>query len=972
MHCHVIPLNSLAVCLALGLVCAVASVGEAKQVRAGEDHWAFQSLQKPEAPAVGAGGDARNAIDRFILARLEARGLSIGPEADRAALARRVCFDLTGLPPTPAEVDRFVNDTSTDAYEQMVERYLASPRYGERWGQYWLDAAGYADTSGYFSNERDRPLAYRYRDYVIESFNRDVPFDQFVREQLAGDELVDFKPDAESSPGVMRALVATHYLSNAPDGTDQSAAQFEAMRLDRYAALEGTQQVVASSLLGLSLKCARCHDHKYEPITQREYYQVQSILLPALNPADWVPPLKRTVRVATADDIARWTAKVRQHEAELAALREQGRRIADSIAAREMAALDDACSVARSSAPPDEAKTVFADATSDPVAARWVSTAPAGAEDHAVVLDQEIADRHCATRQGTALRVLARNHCESLLATKQKFDWTPDEVGQSIQVTFDLVADQTTAGGSPTTPAGYFGYFASAHESFRRDKTKPGGDVGNVLLDGNSQGNPNVYFDYPGDAARKVPLGTTTYAPARNFGVRVTNAGGGNFHLLHLADGIPDGEPLSVRGVDLPDGAFGFYFGASRSFVVDNVTIRSGKFSGQLTPAHQFIVDQRRRAQIDQEIKRREASRPTLQGTEVAWVSDRSSAAPKVYLLKRGAYGANGDEVQPSGFAVLTDSDNAYELPAPSGNARSTGRRLAFARWLTRPGSRPAALLARVQADRIWRNHFGRGLVPTADNFGLSGTPPTHPELLEFLAASLVESAWRVKSLHRLILNSGTYRQSSLARPTEAAADPDNALYWRFPLRRLDAEAIRDSMLAVSGELDVTAGGPAVPIDRYGSEQEKTRGALNREIVVNERTPGARRRSIFLEHRRTQLPTQLALFGTPSIAVNCIERSAATVPLQSLAQLNSEFVRLRAKAAAERLMRESNDNDGNRVTRAYRLAIGRAPTADELSDARAFLAEQRTTYLPEESPDLSALTDFCQMLFASNPFLYVE
>src|SRR5687768_8036587 len=374
--------------LALVLTASFASAVSQKDGKQpdGSKHWAFQSLHKSQPPATRDPTSVRSDVDRFIVAALEARGLSLSAEADRVTLIRRVCFDLTGLPPTPQEVDAFVADKTPDAYERMVERYLASPRYGERWGQYWLDAAGYADSSGYFSNEKDRPLAYRYRDYVIDSFNRDVPFDQLVREQLAGDEMVDWKSGADASPEVVRALVATQYLSNAPDGTDQSAAQPEAMRLDRYSALEGTQQIVASSLLALSLKCARCHDHKFEPISQREYYQIQSIFLPALNPADWVPPLKRTVAVTTPDDKLRFAARRREHETRVAALKADGARMAAALAARTADAPLTNSVLAQQ--PIRDGAVLFADLPDARVAAAWVSSPPTPAQTtFAVLLD---------------------------------------------------------------------------------------------------------------------------------------------------------------------------------------------------------------------------------------------------------------------------------------------------------------------------------------------------------------------------------------------------------------------------------------------------------------------------------------------------------------------------------------------------------------------------------------------------------
>jgi hypothetical protein len=260
----------------------------------GLDHWAFQHLATPEVPAVKTSDGLRTPIDHFLQAQLDKTSLSLNAAADRATLIRRVAFTLTGLPPTPEEIATFETDAAAHAYEQMVERYLASPRYGEHWGQFWLDASGYADSSGYFSNERDRPLAWRYRDYVIDAFNRDKPLEQFICEQLAGDELFPFKPGQEVTPDQLQSLIATQFLANAPDGTDQSAASPEAQQVDRYAALEGTQEMIASSLLGLTVKCARCHDHKFEPISQREYYRTVSAarnyierIFPMLSPPPW-------------------------------------------------------------------------------------------------------------------------------------------------------------------------------------------------------------------------------------------------------------------------------------------------------------------------------------------------------------------------------------------------------------------------------------------------------------------------------------------------------------------------------------------------------------------------------------------------------------------------------------------------------------------------------------------------------------
>ncbi|MCA9013465.1 MAG: DUF1549 domain-containing protein, partial [Planctomycetaceae bacterium] len=256
----------------------------------GADHWAFQHLSAPELPNVTQTQPVRTAIDRYVQSRLEDRGLILGPDADARTLIRRVSFDLTGLPPTPSEAAEFVADPAPDAYERMVDRYFASPHYGERWGKHWLDAAGYADSNGYFSADTERPYAFRYRDYVIRSLNSDKPFDRFICEQLAGDEMTTFRPGESTTSETIDLLIATHFLRNGQDGTDIGIKEPDAFEIDRRAALEAVEQITASSLLGLTLHCARCHDHKFEPITQKEYYQFQAILFPAFNPQLWVNP----------------------------------------------------------------------------------------------------------------------------------------------------------------------------------------------------------------------------------------------------------------------------------------------------------------------------------------------------------------------------------------------------------------------------------------------------------------------------------------------------------------------------------------------------------------------------------------------------------------------------------------------------------------------------------------------------------
>jgi hypothetical protein len=329
------------------------------------------------------------------------------------------------------------------------------------------------------------------------------------------------------------------------------------------------------------------------------------------------------------------------------------------------------------------------------------------------------------------------------------------------------------------------------------------------------------------------------------------------------------------------------------------------------------------------------------------------------HVLRRGLHNAPGAEVQPGVPAALTLPGNEFRVgPRPEGRI-STGRRSAFARWVTSPEN---PLFARVMVNRIWQHHFGTGLVATPDNLGQSGARPSHPELLDYLAAEFVRSGWSIKALHRLIVTSAVYRQASAPSAEALRVDPDDRLLSWYPLRRLDAEALRDGLLAVSGELDGRMGGPYVP----------TRRRSDGRVDVDEQQNGARRRAVYLQQRRTQVATLLELFDAPAMASNCSARTTSTVPLQSLTMLNAEFVRARARAFAGRLEREAGADADSRLTLAFRLAAGRGPTAEERAAAHRFLAAQQALYAAEKGGARRSWTDLCQMVLASNAFLYVE
>jgi hypothetical protein len=721
-------------------------------------HWAFRTPRRPAVPAVTPGAHVRNEIDAFVHARLERKGLTFSAEADKAPLLRRLAIDLTGLPPSPAEIASFLSDTDDGAYERMVEQYLNSPQYGERWGKYWLDVAGYADSNGYFNADSDRPLAYRYRDYVIRAHQTDKPFDRFVWEQLAGDELVRYSPGGDITPEMVEPLVATHFLRNSQDGTGESDGNDDELLADRFAVLEGTVQIVGASLLGLTMQCAKCHDHKFEPVSQREYYGLQAIFWPAYCPDQWRKPKERVVEVGTRAEREAHAAAVAEVQREVRGLKE---------------------SIEGSAAPLRE-----------------------------LLVRERIAAADAAERE----------------ALRAAWEAKPDE---------------------------------------RTDEQK-------ALLEKHKE-------------------------------------------LVQ-----PNEDAVAERFAEFQ------------------------AFREQL------------RARIDQAEKKRPAP---LKAISILW---EPSAEPSVHHVRvRGDYHSMGESVEPIVPAALCLDEGPLQIDAAGASPHRSGRRSALARWLTDPRN---PLLARMQVNRIWQQHFGSGLVASPENFGLTGSEPSHPELLDWLACAFVDSGWSQKQMHRLMVNSATYRQASAETEAGRAVDPDNRLYWRFALRRLDAEAVRDGMLAASGELDLAEGGPYVPTQRGGD------GA----VVVDEKTTGAHRRSIYMQQRRTQVMSLLDVFDAPSLVTNCTRRATSTIPLQALALLNSEFISARAEALAARIEREAGARSEDRVAQAFLLVLGRAPSEGERLAAGEFLARQPGAYPEQQDAEARVWRDFCQSLLASNAYLYVE
>lgn len=915
-----------------------------------EIFWSFRQLART-TPAT-ANDTPAAAIDRFIHAAQAKHEVAFAPEADRRTLCRRLYLDLIGLPPTPAEVDQFVNDASPQAVEKLVDHLLASPHYGERWGRQWLDVTGYADSNGYIRHDSPRPLAYRYRDYVIQSLNDDKPYDRFWLEQLAGDELVNYHSAQHLSPADVAALTATHYLRNAPDGTDNTEGNEIARTIERYAVLESQLQTTMSAMFGLTIDCAKCHDHKFDPIPQRDYYSLQSIFYPAFNVKSWVQPKERWIYAAGQADIAAWKQANQQADQEIAKLQKEYQ--AWLFEHR----------------PPGQVQWRD-DFSSASIAANWAPTAPGDSFAKEVPLTKlDGKDGPAARVDAERLSIIAGTAGDSRwLATQRKFDWTPEQLGGWIQVTFDLVESQ----GSDGQPAQRVGYYIALHDYDDNSDVKGG----NLLLDGNPAGGANLDLDYPGsDQMGLGTIGTTGYLPGHNLGVRITRVGDNDYLLQHVADGVVESKDRHLTAEQLPDGAFGFELCCSRNFIVDNIVVESSPAQSsdsnnpQVAAAQAaFAKEKQARYQELTTAIAAAKARYVAEPAKLAWATDLSGTPPEVPLLTRGDYFRPGASVQPTGLSTLTDPDNSYEVPAAAADAKSTGRRLAFAKWATRPNSRAAALLARVQVDRIWRGHFGKGLVPSPENFGASGQPPTHPELLDSLAAELIDQGWHQKPIHRAIVLSQTYRQSSTAGNAAIEKDPTNTWYSRFPAHRLEAEQIRDSMLAVAAVLNPKAGGPAVdPVDRG-----------NRQVVLA--TPqGAGphevdRRSIYIRYRRSEPLAMLRAFDQASPEPNCVARGSSTVVAQSLALLNGEFAVRMGQGLAKRVEQAApSHTTDEQVQKAFQFAFSREANAAELEHCRQFLNTQteRRKASAADNAQHTALADLCRMLLATNEFLYLQ
>ena len=728
-----------------------------------KNFWAFQPPKRPQQPEVQHEDLVRNPIDAFLLQQLESHNLTFASEADRLTLLRRSYLDLIGMQPTPAEARAYMADTRPDAYARLIEGLLESPHYGERWGRHWLDLAGYADTQGFGDSNEPRTFAWRYRDYVIRSLNNDKPYDLFLAEQLAGDELYDYKKAEPVTQEVVDRLAATGFLRTTPDPTNGVGRRFIH---DRLNVISDEIEVLTSSVMGLTIGCARCHDHKYDPIPQRDYYRFSAILQTAYDLHDWLTPSQREVPLAPAEEIMAYSANNEPLETEIKTLES---RLEDQAEPHRKKLLEE-----RLEKLPEGLRADL----------RRVTETPAGRHTE---LQKYLAEKFKATLDVSIGQIMAK---------------TPE--------------------------------FKRAAEPVQKEIRE---------LKGKLMPQPIV-------------------------------------HVLMDVGGEPSGA----------------------------------------------------------------------------------------FVYRRGDPMLPAEPVEPGVPALFDGTLEPYRITPPPSGVESSGRRLALAKWLTQPDH---PLTARVWVNQMWMRHFGRGIVESTANFGRSGVPPSHPELLDWLATEFVRQGWSIKNMHRLMMTSTAYRQSS--RHTDASqADPENSLLSHFPLRRMDAETLYDSVLRVTGRLDDELYGPPVEIEIKP----------DREVIAKGTKDGYRRAIYVTQSRQTPL-SMLAAFDFPQMTPNCTERQHSTVATQALELMNSEASWSHAKHMAGRVVDIAGGDPRKQVEEVYWRALSRPPTEAEMADAvetMQLMAPQWSTRLEKEysatptawTASWLSLANLCHAVLNSAAFSYID
>jgi hypothetical protein len=889
---------SCLLCLWHGLQVPIEAAEQTKGHTEGKPHWAFRPIQPPSVPT-----DAASVIDYFIKEKLTEQGLQPSPAADRATLIRRLSFDLIGLPPSPAEIKAFVEDASPRAYEHLVERLLASPQYGERWGRHWLDVARFAESDG-FEYDRLRPNAWGYRDYVIQSFNQDKPYDRFMQEQVAGDVM---------APVTIDRMIAPSLLVCGPwDAAAAIQANVTQRMIAREDEMEDLVSVVGQTFLGLTVNCARCHDHKSDPIPQVDYYRLKSVF-------EGVKHGERSIM----DD-----AEQKERQAALALLDQSLDK-----ARRQISEVEALGAQRLAKEHPDKPQEIAPTAL-----ARWTF---AGAP---LPMNGEL--KAGAKLENGLLKLVEAN------AFYQSDNITKEIREKTLEAWVSL-ASLEQRGGAVISLEGERGIFDAIVFGERQPKRWMAGSnsfvrtVDQPLPEETAV--PGTFVQmaivYRADNSIQIYRNGAPLGPAYTPASPLQTFPAGTAHVLlglrhnGAGNGFLKGD---IQHAALYDRALGDAEIAT-SFRAGNGGAALADVLAKLTQAEQSSRDS-----ALAEMKRLEKSRDELRAKQsrVSYVGTRVEPAV-TKLLKRGEVTSPAEVVTPGGLSAIAALAPDFGLPA---DAPEAARRLKFAAWLADPKN---YLPARVMANRVWHWHFAQGLVATPNDIGVSGARPTHPELLDWLAAKFMESGWSVKALHRLIVNSATYQQASTHNAKAAGVDAENQWLWRYAPRRLEAEAVRDSMLAVSGQLNLQMGGP--------SFRPFTITEFNAAFyhLVDHAEPEFNRRTIYRININSAKDPLLDTFDCPDPSVKTPRRGVTTTPLQALELMNNPFVQRQAYHLAQRAQQAARQDSVAAIQQAYQLALGRLPTPEETKAAFAAAAER-------------GLRSVCWSLLNSTEFLYVK
>ena len=871
---------------------------------AGEDgariHWAFRPPVRPPIPAVKDAKWPRNDIDRFVLARLDKEGLTPSPEADRTTHIRRLSLDLIGLPPTPEEVDAFLNDPSPEAYEKVVDRLLASPHYGERWGRHWLDAARYADSDGY---EKDKPrFVWFYRDWVVNALNRDLPYDRFIVEQLAGDLLPNATQDQ---------IVATGYLRNSmineEGGVDPEQFRMDAM-IDRMDA-------VGKGVLGLTIQCAQCHDHKFDPLRQKEYYRLFAFLNNdyEANVAVYTPEERQKRdgvlhQIREVEDGLRrdapdwrkrmeaWEEKAKTGRPEWTVLRPEVE--GETTGGQKYLPLADGSFLAQGYAPTKhtvkmKVKTDVRNITAFRLELLNDPNLPRGGPGRSI--------QGTAALTEFAVDAEVGGKVERLKFVKATADYKPPETP------LDPMYDDKSGKKRVVGPVA-FAIDGKDETAWATD-----GDPGR-----RNQPRQAVFtLDKPLAAADGVTL---TFLLTQNHGGwnsddnQNHNLGRFRLALTTAPDAEADPVPAAVRSIlELPrdkrtpeqeDAVFSYW----RTTVAE------------WADANKHIEDLwKEYPEGSTQLVLRPLERPR-----------------DTHLLKRGNWLKPGESVEPGVPAFLN--------PLPAG---APPTRLTLAEWLV---DHKAPTTARAAVNRVWQTYFGVGIVATPEDLGMQSEAPSHPELLDWLAVEFMDRGWSLKKLHRLIVTSATYRQSSATTPELRERDPYNRLLARGPRFRVDAEVVRDVALAASGLLNPKVGGPPIhpPLPEYLFQPPVSYGP---KVWPVEAGTERYRRSLYIFRYRSVPHPVLQTFDAPNGDFACVRRGRSDTPLQALMTLNQPNFLECARALALRTLADGGKTDDDRLVYAFRRCLARRPTVDELTTLRSVLKKEEGRFAaPDAKP----------------------